>query len=71
MSRSPSSEADDDGDWRSGVDEVGPEGLIEDQPPEQEPIEPGSPNAENVLFVVLGVLLTVGLLLSAVFPNAL
>ncbi|WP_396610372.1 hypothetical protein ACH9L7_08925 [Haloferax sp. S1W] len=71
MARTPRSEADDDGDWRFGVDEVGPDGIIEDQQPEQEPIEPGSPSAENVLFVVLGVLLAVGLLLAVIFPNAI
>ena len=71
MARSSGSAADDDGEWRYGVDEVGPDGRVDDPPAEEQlPIEPGSPRAENVLFVVLGVLLAVGLLLVTVFPNA-
>jgi len=41
-------------DWKFELDEVG-----EDAEPEPEPeLEPGSPSAENVLFVVLGVVAT-------------
>ncbi|MBB6645719.1 hypothetical protein H5V44_05325 [Halobellus sp. MBLA0160] len=36
---------------------------------EPEPIEPETPRAENVLFVLLGVLATIALLATAVFPN--
>ncbi|MCO8267271.1 hypothetical protein C5B90_03650 [Haloferax sp. Atlit-12N] len=77
MSRAPSPEAEDDrdgdgdGEWRFGVDDVGPDGIIDDEPEiEQLPIEPGSPRAENVAFVFLGVLLAVGLIVITVFPGA-
>jgi hypothetical protein len=56
-------EADDDA-WRFALDEVGPEAEEETRPP----IEPGSPSLENVVFVVLGVLLTLALLLSVINP---
>ncbi|MFC6826342.1 DUF7312 domain-containing protein [Halopelagius fulvigenes] len=36
--------------------------------PELEPLEPGRPSPENVLFVVLGALGTVALVLTAVSP---
>jgi hypothetical protein len=42
-----------------------------DDPPEPEPIEPESPSPENAVFVVLGVLATVALLGTVVFPGAL
>ena len=35
------------------------------------PIEPGDPDAENTLFVVVGALGTVGLLATAVVPGVL
>ncbi|AKU06916.1 MULTISPECIES: DUF7312 domain-containing protein [Haloferax] len=75
MSRAPSPEAEDDrdgdGEWRFGVDDVGPDGIVDDEPEiEQLPIEPGSPRAENVAFVFLGVLLAVGLIVITVFPGA-
>ncbi|GGC62274.1 MULTISPECIES: DUF7312 domain-containing protein [Haloferax] len=77
MSRAPSPEADDDrdadgdGEWRFGVDDVGPDGIIDDEPEvEQLPIEPESPRAENVAFVLIGVLLAVGLIVVTVFPGA-
>jgi len=48
-------------DWKYDVDDVGedaddtqPDAFVED-----EPLEPGSPSAENVLFVLLGVLTVV------------
>lgn len=43
---------DEDGEWRFGLEDVGPEA----EPPEPEPVEPGSLDRENVLFFVLGVL---------------
>ncbi|MFC3478429.1 DUF7312 domain-containing protein [Halobacterium litoreum] len=51
----------DGGEWRFGVDEVG-----EDAEPLVDPIEPGSPSAENTAFFLLGVVTMVvalGLLL--------
>jgi len=56
-------EADDESEWRFAVDDVGPDGVTEDtHTPETEPIEPGSIDAEHAVFVVLGVMLTVGVL---------
>ena len=49
-------------EWQFGLDEVGPDGLVEDEP---EPLEPGQPTLENVFFVLLGVVGTL-LLLSTV-----
>ena len=49
-----------DSDWKYDPEDVGPES--EETPseprsePEPEPLEPGSPSAENALFVALGVL---------------
>lgn len=40
----------------------------EEATPELEPLEPGRPSPENVLFVVLGALGTVALVLTAVSP---
>ena len=51
-----------EGEWQFGLDEVGPDGIVENQP---EPIEPGTPRLENVVFVLLGVAGTL-LLLSTV-----
>lgn len=39
-----------------------------DAPPERPPLEPGSPSAENVFFVLVGAALTLLLLLSAFVP---
>lgn len=55
---------DDERQWRFAVDDVGPDGIVEDTgTPETEPIEPGSIDAEHAAFVVLGVVLTVVVLL--------
>lgn len=54
-----------DSDWKYDPEDVGPE--AEERPPESEselepePLEPGSPSAENALFVALGVLTMLGL----------
>jgi hypothetical protein len=56
------SESEGEGEWQFGLDEVGPDGVVE---PEPEPIEPGTPRLENVVFVLLGVAGTL-LLLSTV-----
>lgn len=73
MSRSSGPQTEDDGEWRFSVDDVGPDGIVEDSPDGADalPIEPESPNPENVVFVLLGVLLAVGLILVTVFPNAI
>ncbi|WP_206731718.1 DUF7312 domain-containing protein [Halorubrum amylolyticum] len=56
-------EGDDESQWRFAVDDVGPDGVVEDtHTPETEPIEPGSIDPEHAVFVVLGVVLTVGVL---------
>ncbi|AFK18495.1 hypothetical protein E6P09_06890 [Haloferax mediterranei ATCC 33500] len=74
MSRGPApkDEADGEDEWRYDVDEVGPDGRdpVDASPTaEQLPIEPGSPRAENVVFVLLGVLFAVGLIVITVFPG--
>ena len=51
-----------EGEWQFGLDEVGPDGVVEDEP---EPLEPGQPTLENTVFVILGVVGTL-LLLSTV-----
>jgi len=51
---STTSETTDDREWRFALDEVGEDAEPRGRP---EP-EPGSPSAENVLFVVLGVAAT-------------
>jgi len=56
MSQEPSSESDDDSQWRFGLDDVGPE--AQQEPPEPEPIEPQSISLEHAVFVGLGVMLT-------------
>ncbi|PAU83925.1 hypothetical protein CK500_05680 [Halorubrum salipaludis] len=56
-------EGDDESQWRFAVDDVGPDGVTEDtHTPEDEPIEPGSIDPENAVFVALGVVLTLGVL---------
>lgn len=61
--------ADDDGDWKYAIDEVGEdaadeESLERDDEEDGEAarrrIESGSPTRENVFFVALGVLIAVG-----------
>ncbi|MFC7204314.1 hypothetical protein ACFQJC_12375 [Haloferax namakaokahaiae] len=69
MSRPAESDETSDDEWRFGIDEVGPD--AEPAEPVEAPIEPGSPTAENIAFVLVGVLLTVGLLFVTVFPNSL
>ncbi|MFC7081130.1 DUF7312 domain-containing protein [Halorussus caseinilyticus] len=39
-------------DWKYDTDEVGEDGY---EPREPDPLEPGSPTAENAFFVALGV----------------
>jgi hypothetical protein len=62
--REPSGDPPDDatdpgeGNWRFELDEVDEEGVVDDR----DPIEPGSPALENALFVVLGALVTVGII---------
>jgi len=48
--------------WRYEVDEVGP-----DAEPDVRDVEPGSPDAENVAFFLLGVAATVGVLALLLF----
>lgn len=62
----PDAAADDtngDGEWRFSVDEVGPD--AQPRAPEREPLEPERPSLENVAFVLVGIVGTVLLLLSA------
>jgi hypothetical protein len=54
--------AADESQWEFGLDEVGPDGIVDSEP---EPLEPGQPRLESVFFVLLGVVGTL-LLLSTV-----
>ncbi len=51
----------DETEWEFAVDEVG-----EDAKPVQDPIEPQSPSAENVAFVLVGVLLAIAIVLVTI-----
>lgn len=53
-------------DWKYDVDEVGEEADSEPDGPAFEPIEPGSPTAENAFFVALGVATTLFVLARVV-----
>lgn len=57
MSAPPAPEDDDDErEWQVTLEDL--EGDDPSLRPQEPPIEPGSPNVENVAFVVLGVVLT-------------
>jgi len=51
----------EEGEWEFSLDEVTEGGQTQHEP---EPIEPGSPSAEGVFFVLLGVALTVYVLVG-------
>jgi len=53
----------EESEWQFGLDEVGPDGIVEAEP---EPLEPGRPSVENVFFILLGIALTVFLLSTVV-----
>ena len=53
----------EESEWQFGLDEVGPDGIVESEP---EPLEPGRPSAENVFFILLGIAVTVFLLSTVV-----
>ncbi|ELZ91756.1 hypothetical protein C440_15619 [Haloferax mucosum ATCC BAA-1512] len=71
MSRGPASETDDEirsgEEWRD--DESGPADTEQSPAVEQLPIEPGSPQTENIVFVLLGVLLATSLIAITIFPT--
>lgn len=52
------SDSRDEGEWRFELDEVDEDGVVQ---PERDPIDPGSPSMENVLFMLLGVALALGI----------
>ncbi|NHN47505.1 hypothetical protein G9464_07840 [Halostella sp. JP-L12] len=54
----PDNPEDADDGWKFELDEVDEEGMVDDR----DPIEPGSPTMENALFVLLGALVTVGII---------
>ena len=54
---------DDDDGWRFELVDGDADTAVE-----RPPLEPGSPSAENVFFVLVGVALTILLLLSAFIP---
>jgi hypothetical protein len=53
----------EDREWQFGLDDVGPDGVIEEEP---DPIEPETPRLENVIFVLLGVVGTLFLLSTVI-----
>lgn len=53
---------DDEREWRFSVEDVGPDGIIEQ---ERDPIEPGSPKIEHAVFVLLGIVVALALLFAA------
>lgn len=61
QSTSDDQSADDDSEWRFGVDEVGDTAQAAEEEPQASdertlpPLEPGDPSLENAFFVVLGV----------------
>lgn len=61
QSTSDDQSADDDSEWRFGVDEVGDAAQAAEEEPQASdertlpPLEPGDPSLENAFFVVLGV----------------
>ncbi|WP_311171161.1 DUF7312 domain-containing protein [Halobellus ordinarius] len=67
----PHVKGDSAADTRDGAESDS--GMVDDEelPFPREPIEPETPTAENALFVVLGVLGTVGLLATAIVPGVL
>jgi len=71
-----STDADDDSEWRFGVDDVGPEAddkqdadsepdQIDRELTEPDPIEPESISLEHAAFVVLGIMLTLAVMATA------
>jgi len=61
MSAVPEEEQEDDeSPWRFALDEVGEDAA------EPEPIDPGAPTPENVVFVLLGVVLALLVFYAAV-----
>lgn len=53
-------------EWRFSIDEVGPDGVVEETSPGDEPIEPEPIVPEHAAFVALGVLLAVGVVVVGV-----
>ncbi|WP_096390758.1 DUF7312 domain-containing protein [Halopenitus persicus] len=52
-------------EWRFAIDDVGPDGIVEETTPAEEPIEPEPIDPVHAVFVALGVVITVGLLATA------
>lgn len=65
MSQGPAAEPEsepEDSEWRFSIDEVGPE--AEPEPPEPDPIEPEPISLEHAVFVGLGIVLTLGIIVT-------
>lgn len=56
-------ERNDESEWRFGVDDVDEDGVRATG----DPIEPGSPNVENVVFFALGIFVAVGVVALLIF----
>ncbi len=64
MSQQPPEEPEsEESEWKYGIDDVGPE--AEPEIPEPDPIEPESVSLEHASFVVLGVVLTLVVVATA------
>jgi hypothetical protein len=63
MSQGPESTEADDQEWRFGIDDVGPE--AEPEVPEPDPIEPEPISFEHAAFVVIGIVLTLAIIATA------
>lgn len=56
-------DGDDEGEWRFSLSDLE---EAESEGPVQQPIEPGSPELENVAFVLLGVVLALAVLFAGI-----
>ena len=67
MTQGSNSETDTSHEWRFSVEDVGPEAETEaeQEPPESDPIEPEPISLEHAAFVGIGILLTLGIMATA------
>lgn len=61
---STADESTADDQWKFGLDDVGPDGIVEESSPGGGPIEPERVNPEHAAFVALGVAVAVGAVLT-------
>ncbi|MFC6615184.1 hypothetical protein ACFQAS_09515 [Halopenitus salinus] len=58
-------DADEGSEWRFSIEEVGPDGIVEETSPGPGPIEPESIDPVHATFVALGVVLAVAVVVTA------